>query len=126
MLEWLAAFGLVIGAVLVAALVLALFLLWLGFRRFRAIRVPPGADFFATLRYVPFTLVLALDLLDFALDIFALPVVWVLLSRYNLERLRDVAAIEALIPFTQPIPLLTLSWLAARLFRWGKLPEVTR
>lgn len=106
--------GLVLLVIALGALVAAGLLLWLVYRRLSRIQLPLGADFWTTLRAVPLALVVALDLLDFALDFLALPIVWVVLSRFRLERLRDVAAIEALIPFTQPIPLLTLAWLAAR------------
>src|SRR3712207_9069808 len=37
--------------------------------------------------------------------------------------LRNVATIEALVPFTQPIPTLTLAWFAARLFNLGSQPN---
>lgn len=94
--------SLVTGALLLAGLQ----------RRLQAMQVPADATFTTTLRHVPFLLVVALDLLDFALDIFAAPIVWVLLDRLGLRALRNVSAVEALIPFTQPIPTLTLCWLA--------------
>lgn len=72
------------------------------------------AGFAATLRAVPLQLVVGLDLLDLGLDVLAAPVVWLLLDRAGLKPLRSVATVEALIPFTQPIPMLTLSWLAVR------------
>lgn len=111
--------GLVLLLAAVGALAAAGLLLWHVYRRLSRLKVPPGADFFTTLRAVPLTLVVALDLLDFALDFLAVPIVWVVLSRLKLERLRDVATIEALIPLTQPIPLLTLAWLAARWLKLG-------
>jgi hypothetical protein len=58
------------------------------------------------------------------LDILAAPVVWVVLDRLGLRALRNVSAIEALIPFTQPIPTLTASWIWVRLFGPDRLPEV--
>lgn len=91
-------------------------------RRMRRLRVPPDADFFTTLRYVPLTLVLLLDMLDFGLDILSAPIVWIILDRMGLYGLRNKAAAEALIPFTQPIPTFTLSWLAARLLNLGEPP----
>ncbi|GAB4437295.1 MAG: hypothetical protein OHK0015_29880 [Chloroflexi bacterium OHK40] len=96
-------------ALTIAALGLAL--MW---RSIKRLRVPREAGYFATMHYVPLGLVILLDLLDFGLDIFAAPVSWLLLDRLGLRGLRNKAAIEALIPFTQPIPTFTLSWFAAR------------
>lgn len=102
-----------------AAILIALAGLALMVRQIRRLRVPPQAGFFATMHYIPLTLVVLLDLLDFGLDIFAAPVSWVILDRMGLRGLRNKAAIEALIPFTQPIPTFTLSWAAARMFNLG-------
>lgn len=107
-------------ALIVAAVGLAL--IW---RRVKQLRVPPEAGFFATMHYVPLPLVILLDLLDFGLDIFAAPVSWLVLDRLGLRGLRNKAAIEALIPFTQPIPTFTLGWIAARTLNLGDDP-VTR
>ena len=76
--------------------------------------VPPNADFFTTVRAVPLSLVVGLDLLDLALDVFSAPIIWFILNRFGLQALRNVATVEALIPITGPIPTLTLAWLAAR------------
>ena len=96
---------------LVAALVLGA-LLW---RRLRRLHVTPGAGFWETLRQVPLGLVVLLDLLDFSLDVLSTPIVWWLLGRFNLRALRDVASVEALIPFTGPLPTMTICWALARL-----------
>jgi hypothetical protein len=40
-----------------------------------------------------------------------------MLNRFNLQALRNVAALQAIVPFTQPVPLLTVAWVAARAFR---------
>ena len=101
-------------ALLIASIGLAL--IW---RQIRRLHVPSDAGFFATMRYVPLTLVVLLDLLDFGLDIFAAPVSWLVLDRLGLRGLRNKAAIEALIPFTQAVPTFTASWLAARVFGLG-------
>jgi hypothetical protein len=103
------------------ALLIALVGLAIIARHIRSLRVPPDAGFFATMRYVPLTLVVLLDLLDFALDIFAAPLSWIILDRMGLRALRNKAVIEALIPFTQPIPTFTLSWVAARVLNLGDL-----
>jgi hypothetical protein len=112
----------VLQTLLIIALVCAVagvLLLALVYQSLRRIHVPPNADFFSTVRVVPLALVVALDLLGLSLDIFAAPVVWIVLSRFRLHALRNVAAVEALIPFTQPIPLLTIAWVAVRLFGLG-------
>lgn len=109
-------------AILVILLLAAVVLAW-AFQRLRRVRVPANADFFTTVRAVPLALVAGLDLLDLALDSFAAPLIWMILNRYNLGALRNVAAFEALIPFTGPIPTLTLAWLAARAFNLGETPD---
>jgi hypothetical protein len=86
------------------------------------LQVPRDADFFTTLRHVPLALVILLDLLDFGLDIFAAPVAWLALDRLHLYGLRNKAALEALIPFTQPIPTFTIGWVAARALDLGDPP----
>lgn len=95
-------------------------------RSIRQLHVPSDADFFTTMHYIPLTLVVLLDLLDFGLDIFAAPISWAILSRMGLYGLRNKAAIEALIPFTQPIPTFTIGWLAARLLNLGDYPGARR
>ena len=105
-----------------------LFLLLIGFavRQVRQIYIPPDAGFLETLQLVPFSIVLAIDLLDLALDFLAAPVAWVLLDRLGLKALRGVSAVEALIPGTQFIPTLTLSWLGVRLLGLGPLEKEKR
>ncbi len=113
--QMLAIFLGLIAASLVATVILGLFT----YRRLRNLRLPADADFAATLRGVPLSLVIILDLLDFALDIFAAPVAWVLLGRLGLKGLRGVTVVEDLIPGTQLIPLMTTAWLLVRLYdRW--------
>ncbi len=102
------------------ALALAAILFLLTYRRLRNLRVPPGSDFFTTLRYVPLSLVLFLDLLDFALDFLSVPLGYALLKSVGLENLVLVTAVEALIPGTQLVPTLTVAWLLAR--RGVRLP----
>jgi hypothetical protein len=111
-----------LATVAVIALVLAGIALAWAFRVLRRVRlrVPPHSDFFTTVRAVPLSLVVGLDLLDLALDVLSAPIIWMILSRYNLQALRNVATIEALIPISGPIPTLTLAWLAARIFHLGE------
>jgi hypothetical protein len=110
----------VMGSIAVIALVLAVIVLVLAFRRLRRIRLPADADFFTTVRAVPLSLVVGLDLLDLGLDVLASPITWFLLRKFNLQSLRRVATVEALLPFTGPIPTLTLAWFAARLLNLGE------
>jgi hypothetical protein len=117
--DWSAVLKLV-AAVAVVALILAGIALALAFRLLRKVRVPAHADFFTTVRAVPLALVVGLDLLDLALDVFSAPIIWMILNRFGLQALRNVATIEALIPISAPIPTLTLAWFAARLFHLGQ------
>ena len=100
-----------VGAGLLLALVLTIWVIL----RIRRIGLPPGTDFFAALRATPLSVAILLDVLDFSLDIFAAPVAWTILGYLGLKPLRKVTVIESLIPGTQFIPLLTVSWIVARL-----------
>lgn len=111
-----------LGGIFVVCMVLASVILLLIDRQLRRISLPSDADFWTTLRAVPFALVLALDLLDLGLDVLAAPLVWVLLSRYRLQALRNVAITEALVPLTQALPTFTVSWFAARALGLGQPP----
>jgi hypothetical protein len=104
------------------ALLLAGFALFWAFRTLRRVRVrvPPEADFFTTIRAVPLSLVVGLDLLDLGLDVLSAPIIWWILNRYGLQSLRNVATVEALIPITGPIPTLTIGWIAARVLNLGR------
>ncbi|HKH45064.1 MAG TPA: hypothetical protein VKM72_10415 [Thermoanaerobaculia bacterium] len=109
-----------LGGVILVALILAAVILAVAIRKLRKVRVPPDADFFTAVRAVPFSLVVGLDLLDLGLDSFSAPIIWFILNRTGLQALRNVASFEAFIPFTGPIPTLTLAWLAARYLNLGK------
>ncbi len=121
-LEDLRAVGLFLLAGMAVSLLLALLLFVFSVRHLRRLNIPRDAGFGETLHYTPLVLVLFIDLLDWGLDILAAPVVWLVLDRLGLRALRNVSAVEALIPFTQFIPALTLSWLWVRLFGPGSLP----
>lgn len=121
--DFLRTFGQALIALALIALVLAALLIALIWRSLQRINVPPEADFFTTIRRVPLALVIGLDLLDFGLDFLSTPIDWLILSRFNLRALRNVAVVEALIPFTQPIPTLTFAWIAARLLNLGDAPS---
>lgn len=107
--------GIYLLAFMGISLLLAGILFFVVIRQLQRIQVPEGATFHQTLLLTPFLVVVFLDLLDFALDILSAPLAWMLLDKLGLTALRNVATIEALIPFTQPIPTLTLLWVAARL-----------
>lgn len=109
-----------LAAIAVIAVLLAGLALYWAFRTLRRVRVPANADFFTTLRAVPLTLVVGLDLLDLGLDVLSAPIIWWILNRYGLQSLRNVATIEALIPITGPIPTLTIGWIAARVLNLGR------
>jgi hypothetical protein len=110
----------VLGVVAVISVTLAALLLASVHRRLRRLKVPAGADFFTTIRAVPLALVVGLDLLDFGLDMLSAPILWFILNRYNLQALRNVATVEALIPISGPIPTLTIGWIAARVLKLGQ------
>ncbi len=114
--ETLRTLALYLGGSMLVAFLLAMLLLVVVLRQVKKINVPPGAGFSETLRLTPFSVVVFIDLLDFALDFLAAPFAWIILDRLGLKALRGVSAVEALIPFTQPIPTMTLCWIFVRLF----------
>ncbi len=111
----LALMGQIMLVAMLLSLVLAGVLIALTYRRLKCIRIPPGADFVTTLRHVPLTMVLFLDLLDFGLDFFSAPIAWVILGKLDLQSLRGVTVVEEIIPGTQFLPTMTAAWFAARL-----------
>ncbi len=113
----------IIGMILLGAALLGVIGLALIHRSLQRLRIPPNADFATTLRHVPLPVVIVLDLLDLGLDIFAAPIVWLVLSRYRLHALRNVAAMEALVPFTQALPTLTVAWFIVRTLGLGRVPR---
>lgn len=88
-------------------------------RRLRALDIPADATFVETLLLTPLSLVIAIDLLDLALDILAAPISWAVLDRLGLKALRGVAVVEALIPGTQLFPTLTVCWIGVRVLDTG-------
>jgi hypothetical protein len=108
-------FGLFVCAAMAISFVVAMILFVFVIRRLRRVEIPPNAGFSETLLHTPLLLVVFIDLLDFALDVLAAPFTWVILDRLGLRALRNVAVFEALLPFTQVIPTMTLAWFAARL-----------
>ena len=114
-IEMLREFGLYVFGAMAISFVLAMILFFLIISRLRRMDVPPNAGFSETLLYTPLLLVVFIDLLDFALDVLAAPFTWMILDRLGLKALRGFAAFEALLPFTQIVPTMTLAWFAVRL-----------
>jgi hypothetical protein len=113
----------VIGAMLAVGIGLtAIAAAWVFFK-VRRINLPAGTDFFAALRETPLSVVVLLDLLDFTFDIFSAPMSWLILSRLGLAPLRWVSTIEALIPGTEILPTMTISWVVARYWKKLRVPE---
>jgi hypothetical protein len=112
--EWLSRLLVMMAWLSLFAMLAALVLLGLLWRRLRRVEVAPGTGFWDTLRQVPLGLPVLLDLLDLSLDVLSAPIIWFLLDRLRLRQLRDVASVEALVPFTGPLPLLTICWVLAR------------
>lgn len=78
------------------------------------------------LRAAPLVLVLLIDAIDLGLDFLGAPLVWLIMSRSELRSLRGLSVAESLIPGTQLIPTMTISWLYARsrmAERQGRLDE---
>jgi hypothetical protein len=92
-------------------------------RRVQRLRLPDEATFVEAMRLTPFSVVLFLDLLDLGLDAFSAPISWVVLGRLGLTKLRGATVLEAFVPGTQFIPMMTASWLLIRLFG-PKLEEI--
>jgi hypothetical protein len=109
--------ALVAGICMAGALAGAIALLVTAAQQLADIEIPPDADFFGTLQAVPITVPLALDLLDLAFDIFAAPIAWFLLEMLGLQALQMITVIEGLIPGTQLIPTMTVSWVIARFMK---------
>lgn len=108
--------GVILLTLMGSALILALLLLAVVWRKVKRLDIPPDATFGQTLLLTPFLVVLMIDLLDFALDFLAAPISWVILDRLGLKALRGVSLVETLIPLTQAIPTMTIAWVWVRLF----------
>ena len=98
------------GTGILLSIILIIVVVW----RVRKIEIPAGADFFEALRYTPLIIPITLDVLDFAFDFLSAPIGFTLLTFLGLNPLRGVAAIEAVIPGTQLIPLMTVAWIFVR------------
>jgi hypothetical protein len=111
-----------IGSGILLSIILVVLVVW----RIKKIDIPSDVDFFEALRYTPLIIVITLDVLDFAFDFLSAPIGWGLLTFLGLEPLRGVAAIEAVIPGTQLIPLMTMAWIFVRFAdrRGLKIPNI--
>jgi len=95
---------LIFAGLAVLSLVAALLLALVTYRQLRRLRLPPDADFMTCLRTVPISLVIILDLLDFGLDVFSVPIAWVMLGKLGLQGLRGITVLEELIPARNSCP----------------------
>ncbi|MCB8925708.1 MAG: hypothetical protein H6652_08795 [Ardenticatenaceae bacterium] len=114
--EFFRTFGITLLTLMGISLGLALLLLVVVWRKVKRLHIPPNATFGETLLLTPLVVVLMIDLLDFGLDFLAAPISWVILDRLGLKALRGVSVVEAIIPLTQAIPTMTISWVWVRLF----------
>jgi hypothetical protein len=112
-----------VAVVTLSALALAAVVLYRAYLKLRHIRIAADSDFLTTIRAVPLSLVVGLDLLDLGLDVFSTPITWLILDRLGLKALRNVATIKAVIPIGDMIPALTMAWFGARLFKLGRPPD---
>lgn len=108
-------FAIVVVLVMAFAGIVGGLVLAFAVRRLRSLDIPPDATFTETLLVAPLSVVIAIDLLDLALDVLAAPLSWAILDRLGLKALRGVAAVEAILPGTQLIPTLTLCWFGVRI-----------
>jgi hypothetical protein len=125
-LDWLASSELrdlfyVIFIVISVGLVLSLILLVWAIWRVKRINLPPDSDPITALLATPLGIVILLDLLDLTLDFLAAPLAWSLLSYLGLRPLRGITVLWVLIPGTQVLPIMSLSWIFVRLMR--RLPS---
>jgi hypothetical protein len=112
-----------VAVVVLIVLALAAAAIYVAYRKLRRIRIAADSDFFTTIRAVPLSLVIGLDLLDLGLDVFSTPITWMLLDRLGLKSLRNIATVKAVVPILDMIPALTLAWLAARYLKLGRPPD---
>jgi hypothetical protein len=106
----------IVGLICIAAAIsAAIALLVVAAKQIRDLDIPEDADFFETMRAIPITVPIALDLLDLGLDFFAAPVAWIILEMLGLGALKAITIIEAIIPGTNLIPTMTIAWAFTRL-----------
>jgi hypothetical protein len=114
--EQLRTFLMIFAGLAALSVVAAILLTLMTYRRLRRLRLPPDADFTTCLRAVPISAVIILDLLDFGLDVFSVPIAWVMLGKLGLQGLRGITILEEVIPGTQLLPTMTLAWIGIRLY----------
>lgn len=114
----------ILGIIMLFGLILAMLLMAWILYKIRKINLPAGADFFDALRVTPLAVVVLLDLLDLSLDFFSAPISWVILGRLGLQPLRTVTVVESIIPGTSLLPLMTIAWVVARVWKNARLPNI--
>src|SRR5689334_18423836 len=86
------AFGVCAGAAVIAVITL-LITAW---QQVVDLEIPADADFFETLQMIPVTVPIALDLLDFAFDVFSAPISWIILELMGLRALQMITILEGI------------------------------
>ncbi len=111
--ELLYLFLIVISIGLVLSLILLVWVIW----KVKRINLPADADPISALLVTPLGVVVLLDLLDLTLDFLAAPLAWTLLTYLGLRPLRGVTLLWVLIPGTQVLPIMSVSWVFVRMMR---------
>ncbi len=122
----LSSFLMILAIIILAGLIVSMGLVGWIVLKVRRINLPAGTEFFEALRATPLSVVLLLDVLDLSLDIFSAPLSWVILSKLGLEPLRPVSVIKDLIPIPglEAVPMMTLSWGLARVWKNARIPNI--
>lgn len=111
--ELLYLFLIVISIGLVLSLILLVWVIW----KVKRINLPADAGPISALLATPLGVVVLLDLLDLTLDFLAAPLAWTLLTYLGLRPLRGVTLLWVLIPGTQVLPIMSVSWVFVRMMR---------
>jgi hypothetical protein len=113
--------GSVLAIAIGGSIVLGLIWLWIVLRLLRRATIDRDPETLAAVRALPLGLALGLDALDLGLDFFGAPIAWLAVTEAakrldlpELKRLRSLTVIESLIPGTQLIPVMTITWLYAQ------------
>ena len=114
-----------LGTVLLMAIGLSILLglvwLWVVVRLIRRATVDRDPETLAAVQALPLPLALGIDAIDLGLDFLGAPVAWLAVTEAarrleapELKRLRGLTLLESLIPGTQLIPVMTITWIYAQ------------